>query len=191
MQGVAGLGTRPIKVSIAVQKAKDPSMPPGPTPPTPSIPFPPAAAAAPPSYARPVTAGYPAGGPDYAPYYNQYNHYWSNMAAWQQYNQYYQAYPGGPQGPPEHVPANPPLPPNPNEEGHENGVSSGVSSIITHPALQFLDEEVSILEGPLNQPVEHSKPIDYYKLNRMFFSSSADLYDSLEESGWGNLKDNV
>lgn len=210
MQGISGLGSRPIKVSIAVQKAKDPAQPSF----TPNVFQPPT-----PDQARPPLPGAPAapqpapgyGGAGYdAGYYNQYNNYWSNMAAWQQYNQYYQGqpgqgYPGGANGAPaSNVTSQPPpLPsyntgnmrrPSPAEVDAAQDSSSGSSNpapTISNPALQFLDDNVSILDGPLNQPVDHSKPIDYYKLNRRYFSSSADLYDALDESGWGTIEDTV
>jgi len=192
MQGISGLGTRPIKVSIAVQKAKDPSqMQPAAPPYNPAQAF---------TQTRPANPGYPSGGggSDYNQYYNQYNHYWSNMAAWQQYNQYYQGYPGAGNGP--QPPVNPPLPPN-NSRGsaeptngtddRRSGTPQRTNGTDASTALKCLDEESSIFDGPLNQQVEHSKPIDYYKLNRLYFSSSADLYDSMEESGWVNIRDDL
>lgn len=115
-------------------------------------------------------------GPD--PYYNQYNNYWSNMAAWQQYNNYYQQYPG--QEMQGEAPVNPPLPPTPQENGSNGATEAGDST----QASQIFDEESSIFDGPLNQVVEHSKPLDYYKLDRKYFSKSAELYDTMEESGW-------
>jgi len=206
MQGISGLGSRPIKVSIAVQKAKDPTqlqagtpsgMPPNFQPPLPGQP----------PMQRPPTAttGYTGAQGYDASYYNQYNNYWSNMAAWQQYNQYYQGYPGASNGAPPpngYGTQQPPMPtngagdkngPTGMEEGGDlNGdsVAPG-TTIYTNSALQFLDDDVSILDGPLNQPVDHSKPIDYYKLNRRYFSSSADLYDALDESGWGSIEDTI
>jgi hypothetical protein len=155
----------------------------------------------------PVNPGYNGGAPGYdAGYYNQYNNYWSNMAAWQQYNQYYQGQPNpaGNYGPP---PTNltsqpPPIPVNYNtgarrsaqseEDGDTNGEAEpSTATTGSNSALQILDDDVSILDGPLNQAVDHSKPFDYYKLNRRYFSSSADLYDALDESGWGTIEDSV
>lgn len=125
------------------------------------------------------------------------------MAAWQQYNQYYQGYPGdGSNGAGAQPPVNPPLPPSNSRSSAEpvNGTDSRRSGTPqrtngtpadANAALKCLDEESSIFDGPLNQQVEHSKPIDYYKLNRLYFSSSADLYDTMEESGWVNIRDDL
>jgi len=202
MQGISGLGSRPIKVSIAVQKTKDPTnfTPNVFQPPTPNEQRPPL----PGQQAPQPAAGYGGAGYD-AGYYNQYNSYWSNNPAWQQYNQYYQGYPGANGGPPSQHTAHPPPLPSQNtgpdmrrqsqpgevDPAGENNGAANTQPTVSNPALQFLDDDVSIFDGPLNQPVDHSKPIDYYKLNRRYFSSSADLYDSLDESGWGTVEDTL
>jgi len=129
------------------------------------------------------------------------------MAAWQQYNNYYQQ-----QYPPPQGPVNPPLPPTPMGNGMNNGMNnmgpmSGPPPNMNgppnmggggdfgrmngrgrdqsrRPSMEWGDEEESVLVGPHHQIVDHSKPIDYKKLNRKYFSKSADLYDSVEQSGW-------
>lgn len=134
MQGIAGLGDKPIKVSIAMQKAKDPTasgMPVG----------------------VPNSGGLDGGGPggEYGQYYNQYNHYWSNMAAWQQYQNYYQQ--GGP-------PVNPPLPPGPSEPGRSR--SSEVEedrapvSILDGPSAQAVEHSLPLNLHKLNSDLLQS-----------------------------------
>jgi len=178
MQGIAGLGSKPIKVSIAVQKTKDPNA-------HHAMEFPSHLTQ---TIQKQLTGQFTghappaAAGPD--PYYNQYNNYWSNMAAWQQYNNYYQQYPG--QEMQGEAPVNPPLPPTPHENGNNGAMESGDS---TQTTQIFDDEESSIFAGPSNQVVEHSKPLDYYKLDRKYFSKSAELYDTMEESGWWYVED--
>jgi len=178
MQGIAGLGAKPIKVSIAVQKAKDPNQ-------HHTIEYP---ASVTQTIQRQLTGqtqyagtAQPAlgGGNDYSAYYSQYNSYWSNMAAWQQYNQYYSQYPG--QDP--SMLMNPPLP---NTPSTENGlIDEHVMHQMDTTHQQLIEEdEISIFDGPANEPVDHSKPLDYYKLDRKYFARSAELYDSIEESGW-------
>lgn len=148
MQGISGLGEKPIKVSIAVQKAKDPSAQ--------GMQYPPSGG----QYGGTLDMG-----GEYGANYNQYNHYWSNMAAWQQYQNYYQQYPD--QG---EVPVNPPLPSGPSQPDNQNHVGE--------------DEPVSILEGPLDQPVEHSVSLDIHKLNSDVLRRGGDIWEEIENSGW-------
>jgi len=182
MQGVSGLGMKQIKVSIAVQKSKESH-----------------GGDYPPHFTKQLQQqmtghgpqGYGMGGGDYNAYYNQYNNYWSNMAAWQQYNNYYQQYP-----PQDENMMNPPLPPNPAHQHHQQqhqqqqhqggGGNDQNQQNSQQPKRIKLDDmvEESILDGPLNQPVEHSKAIDYQKLNRQYLSRSEELYSSIEQSGW-------
>jgi len=183
MQGIAGLGNKPIKVSIAVQKAKEPVQPP--------IEYP---AGITQTIQKQLTGQYTTPqtpqSTDYSAYYNQYNSYWSNMAAWQQYNQYYQQFPTQDSS----MAMNPPLPPDPSANGGDHGMGNGgvgddgggaMQSAYLDPSLQYYEEEEpSIFVGPSNQPVDHSKPLDYDRIDRKYFSRSAELYDSIEESRW-------
>jgi len=181
MMGVSGLGGKPIKVSIAVQKTKleDNSM---------DIPQHLVQ-----HVANQMTGGASSnhqgqqpggeyGGGDYggahkpaeggnygSEYYNQYNQYWSQYAAWQQYQQQYAAWEqqqaqsntqpaaaAAPPGPPGQPPADKPKKSDPH----------------------------SLLEGPLTQLVEHKKVVDVKELNRDWFEKSEELWSSVEVSGW-------
>jgi len=182
MMGVSGLGGKPIKVSIAVQKTKleDNSM---------DIPQHLVQ-----HVANQMTGGASSnhqgqqpggeyGGGDYgggahkpaeggnygSEYYNQYNQYWSQYAAWQQYQQQYAAWEqqqaqsntqpaaaAAPPGPPGQPPADKPKKSDPH----------------------------SLLEGPLTQLVEHKKVLDVKELNKDWLEKSEELWSSVEESGW-------
>jgi len=173
MMGVSGLGGKPIKVSIAVQKTKleDTSM---------DIPQHLVQHVANQvigggSSQHTQQGGGEYGGGDYsahkpqeggnygADYYNQYNQYWSQYAAWQQYQQQYAAWEqqqaqqaAAPPGPPAPPSADKPKKSDPN----------------------------SLFEGPLTQLVEHKKVLDVKELNKDWLEKSEDLWNSVEESGW-------
>lgn len=174
MMGVSGLGGKPIKVSIAVQKTKleDTSM---------DIPQHLVQHVANQvigggnSQHHTQQGGGEYGGGDYsahkpqeggnygADYYNQYNQYWSQYAAWQQYQQQYAAWEqqqaqqaAAPPGPPAPPPSDKPKKSDPN----------------------------SLFEGPLSQLVEHKKVLDVKELNKEWLENSEDLWSSMEESGW-------
>ena len=61
---------------------------------------------------------------------------------------------------------NPPLPATPSAE---NGlIDEHVMHQMDTTHQQLIEEdEISIFDGPANQPVDHSKPLDYYKLDRL------------------------
>jgi len=180
MQGIAGLGDRPIKVSIAVQKAKDPTQMPA------GMDYPSGLTQ---TIQKQLTGQYQSGpGGDYNQYYNQYNHYWSNMAAWQQYNNYYQG--GGGYGPNQGE--QPPLPPTPSEGGPGSDPSQHQQQTNGHhqqrqssePQDVDIGDPDDIFSGPSNQPVEHSKPLDYNKLNSAYLHRSEEMYEAMFKSSW-------
>jgi len=181
MMGVSGLGGKPIKVSIAVQKTKmeDNSM---------DIP-----AHLVQHVAQSVIGGsssshhqqqhhQPGGGPEQqqgggeygADYYNQYSQYWSQYAAWQQYQQQYAAWEqqqaasnNSTAAQPAAAPA-PPGPPPPAEKPKPS-------------------DPHSLFEGPLTQLVEHKKEVDVSEQNKEWLEKSEELWSSLEQSGWWYL----
>jgi len=185
MMGVSGLGGKPIKVSIAVQKTKmeDNSM---------DIP-----AHLVQHVTQSVTGGNSSshhhqpgqgggeyGGGDYgaqqqpqeggnygADYYNQYNQYWSQYAAWQQYQQQYAAWEQQQAQSNNSQPANaaaaPPGPPGPP------------------PAEKPKKSDPhSLFVGPVTQLVEHKKVVDVKEENKVWMEKSDELWSSVEESGW-------
>jgi len=176
MMGVSGLGGKPIKVSIAVQKTKmeDNSM---------DIP-----AHLVQHVAQSVIGGNSSshhqphqqppeqhqgggggGGGEYgSEYYNQYNQYWSQYAAWQQYQQQYAAWEQQQQSSAQPTTAPPPPGPPPPEK--------------TKPA-----DPCSPFEGPLTQLVEHKKNVDMSNENTEWLEKSEELWKSVEESGWWYL----
>ena len=65
---------------------------------------------------------------------------------------------------------NPPLPPDPSATGaHGMGNGNGtMQSAYLDPSQQYYEEEEpSIFVGPSNQPVDHSKPLDYDRIDRL------------------------
>ena len=95
----------------------------------------------------------------------------SQYAAWQQWQQQYSAWqqhqgqqPGQP-GPGGEGGAQPPAPPPPKE----NCVTRAVDSI-------------SMLEGPLNQLVEHTRRNE--QGNREYLEANTELWHAMEESCW-------
>jgi len=104
-----------------------------------------------------------------ADYYQQYSQYWSQYAAWQQWQQQYSAWqqhqeqqqPG--QQPGEGGPQ-PPAPPPPDK-------------------AKAADPN-NMLEGPLNQLVEHTRKIDVREENKKYLEANNELWDSMEESCW-------
>jgi len=168
MQGISGLGGKPIKVSIAVQKNRD-------TQQQHQQPH-----HQPQSYGAvgaEAAAGYS------ADYYSQYSQYWTQVAAWQQYQQYYQAGYTQDGTAVDGSGAAPPLPPTAASGTAVAEISVGApgSEVIK---LDLEDPTAYLFEGNPAESVEHSQPLDYTKLNRKFISQSEDLYDSIDEAGW-------
>jgi len=174
MMGVSGLGGKPIKVSIAVQKTKveDTSM---------DIPQHLVQ-----HVANQVIGGgnqqsqQPAseyGGGDYsnqqsqengnynADYYNQYNQYWSQYAAWQQYQQQYAAWQ--------------------EQQSQTNGTQASAGAVPGAPKKAVKENSNSIFDGPLTQQVVHKKVVDQKEQNKTWLEKSEDLWCCMEESGWG------
>merc|ERR1719188_2468284 len=168
MMGVSGLGGKPLKVSLAVQKTKTSE---------PEFEIPQHLVQ---HVAQQVIGGgqsqYQQQQPDpseqgyNAEYYQQYSQYWSQYAAWQQWQQQYSAWQqhqeqqqpgqqqqgeGGPQ---------PPAPPPPDKAKTA--------------------DPYNMLEGPLNQLVEHTRKIDVKEENKKYLEANNELWDSMEESCW-------
>eukprot|EP00092_Neocalanus_flemingeri_P057663 GFUD01068589.1.p1 GENE.GFUD01068589.1~~GFUD01068589.1.p1 ORF type:complete len:187 (+),score=69.21 GFUD01068589.1:198-758(+) len=177
MMGVSGLGGKPIKVSIAVQKTKleDNSM---------DIP-----AHLVQHVAQSVIGGssshhqqqyqhqqpggapeQPQGGGEYgADYYNQYSQYWSQYAAWQQYQQQYAAWEQQQaQSSAPTQPVSAPVPPGPPPPADKPKPT----------------DPHSLFEGPLTQLVEHKKKIDVSEENKEWLEKSEELWSSVEQCGW-------
>jgi len=156
MMGIGGLGSKPIKVSLAIQKGKEmqgvSSYIPSSLAPTPSLPPTPSQAPAPAST-------------DYSAYYEQYSQYWSQYAAWSQYNQQYGGYYNqqDPQGEMDQNKSKPtpPLPP-PAE---------------TQPNL-------STTEGDMYELVQHSVKVDVDSLNAKYLDQQQGLWEAMERSRW-------
>jgi len=157
MMGIGGLGSKPIKVSLAIQKGKEmqgvSSYIPSSLAPTPSLPPTPSQAPAPAST-------------DYSAYYEQYSQYWSQYAAWSQYNQQYGGYynqqdPQGGELDQNKSKPTPPLPP-PAE---------------TQPNL-------STTEGDMYELVQHSVKVDVDSLNAKYLDQQQGLWEAMERSRW-------
>jgi len=181
MMGVTGLGGKPIKVSIAVQKTKveEPSM---------DIPQHLVQ-----HVANQVIGGNNSsqgqqseyGGGNYnasqsqeggnygADYYNQYNQYWSQYAAWQQYQQQYAAWEQQQQQQQSQ-----------NTNGHSGGPQPPAGAPPSDQAAEKQNESQSIFEGPLTQLVEHKKNIDLKEFDKEWLEKSEELWSSMDESGW-------
>ena len=116
-------------------------------------------------------SGYPSA-PDHgeqgynAEYYQQYSQYWSQYAAWQQWQQQYWEQSqqqsngggGGGGGPPQ-----PPAPPAPAEKTKA-------------------EDPHSLLVGPLNQLVEHTRKPDTSSTS--WLAETEEMWESIEESRW-------
>jgi len=176
MMGVSGLGGKPLKVSLAVQKNKSSE---------PEFDIPQHLVQ---HVAQQVIGGGQSQNYNQAPdpaeqgynaeYYQQYSQYWSQYAAWQQWQQQYAAWeqhnqqnggppptaPNGENGQPGAGPQ-PPAPPPPAEKAK--------------PADPY-----NMLEGPLTQLVEHTKPVDTKKENKKWLEESQEMWSSVEESCW-------
>jgi len=166
MMGVGGLGGKPLKVSLAVQKTKHSE---------PELEIPQHLVQ---HVASQVIGGgqsqassYPGSAPDQAEqgynaeYYQQYSQYWSQYAAWQQWQQQYSAWE-------QHQPSQsapngsgPPPPPTPAEKAKP-------------------DDPFNMFEGPLNQLVEHSKKVKAEDNGSKWLEESEEMWESIEESRW-------
>ena len=100
-----------------------------------------------------------------AEYYQQYSQYWSQYAAWQQWQTQYSAWEqqqqnsGGPQ---------PPAPPPPAEKTK-------------------VEDPFSLLTGPLNQLVEHTRSSKKTKGEAEeadWLGETEEMWESIEESRW-------
>lgn len=130
MMGIGGLGSKPIKVSLAIQKGKEmqgvasyipSSLAPTPQPPTPT----PAPAST-----------------DYSAYYEQYSQYWSQYAAWSQYNQQYSYYNqegATPDQDPAKSKATPPLPPPAETEANLSTTEGDMFELVQHSVKMDVD----------------------------------------------------
>jgi len=169
MMGIAGLGSKPIKVSIAVQKPKaskgEHEM---------EIPQ---------HLAQQVAQGVIGGkaqaqppAQDYqasAGYYQHYNsQYWSQYAAWQQWQQQYAAWEQQQQQ----------AAPTPAQAS--NAPSSAPSSAPPPPERVRNPDPHSWTEGPLNQLIPHTRETKLAETNNKYLQQSEEIWTSLEESFW-------
>jgi len=183
MMGVSGLGGKPIKVSIAVQKTKleDNSM---------DIP-----AHLVQHVAQQVIGGgssqhqqqyqhsgggggggaeQQTGGEYGADYYSQYSQYWSQYAAWQHYQQQYAAWEQ--QQAQNNTNSQPPVP---------TSAPPGPPPTTEKPKPA---DPHSLFEGPVTQLVEHKKELKVTDQNEEWLEKSEELWSSLEESGYWYLQ---
>jgi len=162
MMGVSGLGGKPLKVSLAVQKTKHSE---------PEMEIPQHLVQ---HVASQVIGGHSQGPPSYQPpapdqaeqgynaeYYQQYSQYWQQYAQWQQWQQQYaawdqhqQAVNGGP---------HPPAPPTPADK-------------------MKADDPHDMFVGPLNQLVEHTRTLE--QETEKWLEESEELWESIDESRW-------
>jgi len=170
MQGVSGLGGKPLKVDTSKKKQKSDREP--------EFDIPQHLVQ---QVAHQVIGGGSsqyggAGAPDpaeqgyNAEYYQQYSQYWSQYAAWQQWQQQYAAWQqhqpqNGEAGAPPGAPGQPPAPPPPQAKSKP-------------------DDPYSLTEGPLTQLVEHTRKVDTKEENRRWVEASQELWASVAESGW-------
>jgi RNA recognition motif-containing protein len=209
MMGVAGLGGKPIKVSIAVQKDKSKWD----SPQTMEIP-----AHLAQTVAQSVIGGgtnsqsqYPAqpSQPEYnsAEYYNQYSQYWSQYAAWQQYQQQWQQYQEqqAKAAPTSTVAPPPPVAPAPSQSVKTSETSPLSLPVPAPPSRSPSEskepptngekrkieetEEESMLIGPPSKLVDHlqKEKLDYRSLNNKFLNISEEVFRSIEQSRWWYL----
>jgi len=199
MQGLAGLGSKPIKVSPAVPKTgrggggeRDYHHHQGGHHGGGGPPRGPAAA-------DPASA-------DYSQYWqNQYGQYWSQYAAWSQYSQYYDQQQQQQQPPPSSYYAQP--------DGSAAGAamssavpsSSGANNRSSGKSWNKADkssggkqtaagdddsaDEIDLFHGDDLELVDHSPKLDYDKLNAKFLRRSEDLWTAIESSFWWQEQD--
>jgi len=173
MMGASGLGTKPIKVSMAVPKG-------------------PRGAGADPSGGHAPMSTSAAADPnaDYSQYWqNQYGQYWSQYAAWNQYyeqqqqqSSYYgQAAGGGSRG------AAPPSSAPPKDSGStgDGPQDRGRRASRDGDTDASSDaDESDIFHGDDAVLVDHSPKMDYDKANNKYIKKSEELWDALEASFW-------
>jgi len=149
MMGLAGLGSKPIKVSLAIAKGKEGmgGGPPSHIPSSLSQPSPPQQPQAPQQ--------------DYSAYYDQYNQYWSQYAAWSQYSQQYYDYTQQAQAaaaPPAASAAAPAAPPQPPAEPNTSLTRGDIYEVVEHSLPVNLDKaNKDWLEKDLWESVERSR----------------------------------
>jgi len=178
MMGVSGLGGKPLKVSLAVQKNKSSE---------PEFDIPQHLVQ---HVAQQVIGGgqsqnynqepNPAEQGYNAEYYQQYSQYWSQYAAWQQWQQQYAAWEqhnqqnGGNGGPP------------PSQNGENGHPGAGPQPPAPPPPAEKAKpaDPYNMFEGPLTQLVEHTKSVDIKSENKKWLEESQEMWSSVEESCW-------
>merc|ERR1712223_2264130 len=186
MNGMSGLGGKPIKVSVAVNKIKDGQNGGGQYGGGGHVPdhvYKQVAnnvvgggygnkSSGPNSWGSPGN-GQPAYGS--AEYWQQYQQYQQQYQQWQQWQQHHQQHP----------------PPNaaPQGAGGWNQNSSDASQEDTNAAWNSKQEVLvvkkgGLLEGRLDEEVDHKKQVQVDLENERTLDRSNDLWSSLEESGW-------
>lgn len=167
MMGVGGLGGKPLKVSLAVQKTKHSE---------PEMEIPQHLMQ---HVASQVIGGGGGGGQNGAPaypgapdhgeqgynaeYYQQYSQYWSQYAAWQQWQHQYSSWEQNQQS---NGGGQPPAPPAP-------------------PEKTKAEDPYSLLTGPLNQLVEHTRKKKAAVEDQAgWLGETEEMWESIEESRW-------
>merc|ERR550517_802363 len=189
MNGMSGLGGKPIKVSVAVNKIKDGMNGGGGHGNVPDHIYKQVTnnvvgggygnkSGGPNSWGSPGGPGQPAYGS--AEYWQQYQQYQQQYQQWQQWQQ--QHWQQHQQHPPPNAAA-------PQGAGSWNQNSSDASQEDTNAAWNSKQEVLvvkkgGLLEGRLDEEVDHKKQVQVDLENERTLDRSNDLWSSLEESGW-------
>jgi len=175
MMGASGLGTKPIKVSMAVPKGPRPDHHGG------RPDHPPAGGGHAPAAADPSAS--------WADWQNQYSQYWSQYAAWNQYYEQQQQQSSYYAQPSSGSRASAPSGTAPAR----NSSGEGGQGQDKPPALRRGSQDsdgssdadtTDLFRGDDNGLVDHSPKMDYDKLNSRFIKKSEELWDALEASFW-------
>lgn len=194
MQGVAGLGAKPIKVSLAIPKAKQAALANQQTSSAQLA----ASIAASISQVAPTANGatsvQQSGDYSSQQYWNNYNQYWSQYAAWSQYSQYYdQSNPAAAAAASGYYGQDASATSSQNASDPSSNSTAATmpdySSSKPQKSVSILKPEKekpkSITEGEPHELVEHaSKKINYEELNKEYLSRSEDLWDAMTDSFW-------
>jgi len=177
MMGASGLGTKPIKVSMAVPKG--PRGADGSRPEHAGLAAPVAAAADPSA--------------SWADWQNQYSQYWSQYAAWNQYYEQQQqqsSYYAQPSSGSRVVAPSSTAPPRTGSGGSTGGESgsqdkpAGRRGSCQESEGSSDADDTDLFRGDDTVLVDHSPKMDYDKLNSRFIKKSEELWDALEASFW-------
>lgn len=166
MMGATGLGTKPLKVSMAVPKGPREDGGGG---------------GGGGRHRDPPTAAPTDSSADYSQYWqNQYSQYWSQYAAWSQYydqqqqqSSYYAQPPAG---------SHPPLSASAPTSGSSVTIPSRRRD--SQDAVTEESDDEDLFRGDGMVLVDHSPKMDYDKLNKRFIKKSEELWDAMAASFW-------